>query len=503
MDIKRPLMPGFLKKAEQKLLLNKPGIWSSRTHLVLYYGILFMLVLATFAFIDPLDKRENSQSPGWIGFVSIICIIAMTVWLIYLLRFNVFKRYGNIHPQYMLVSFVLSFIATGTIVLFGYVHPVVESVKTNMRISSDEIVNDINAINRKICQFEYKLMQPPWVGDSTILVKDVSADVGPLTYEEYEMLPDSVALRSRWHYRYHTMTIDAFNNNRSGYDSLVRINDTFYVIFNTPSFQMLETHGAEDHSNIKVLNSFDLYKQILSQPPPAIDQSTLVKELTTLLRKYDDPDIVPAPYGSDLVIQKEDNWHSILLKKYNIYAINDNISNITEKKYRWNEEDMHGYARIFYYITLSLSLLVFIFRHSTVKTFFLSLLAGVLLTIFTALVFAFSNNDDSAYFMIIIVYAMLFLGGSLTVFGSNRRNAITGICINLFVFIVPVFPLLCLAWYYEFKQQQYRRMDKDYYWDNALLYFTYAEIAGLVLLLALMATFINRLYRRWYSLPEN
>src|SRR5687767_14261194 len=100
MDMKRPLMPGFLKKAEQKLLLNKPGLWSTRIHLVLYYGILFMAVLAVVCFLDPLDMRRRTMSAVWVGYTSIISIIALVAWLIYLLRFNVFKKYGVIHPLY-------------------------------------------------------------------------------------------------------------------------------------------------------------------------------------------------------------------------------------------------------------------------------------------------------------------------------------------------------------------------------------------------------------------
>ena len=113
MDMKRPLMPGFLKKAEQRLLLTKPGLWSTRIHLVLYYGILFMAVLAVVCFLDPMDIRRNSLAPVWIGYTSIISIIAMVAWLIYLLRFNVFKKYGVIHPLYSLVTFAVARLSAG------------------------------------------------------------------------------------------------------------------------------------------------------------------------------------------------------------------------------------------------------------------------------------------------------------------------------------------------------------------------------------------------------
>ncbi|HUP14398.1 MAG TPA: hypothetical protein VM187_19380, partial [Niastella sp.] len=125
-------MPGFLKRAEQKLLLNKPGIWSTRAHLVVYYGVLFLLVLTALCFFEPNDPRDYSTTEAWIAFVSIISGVALIIWLIYLLRFNVFKKYGNIHPLHGLVTFLLYFIATGILVSFSYVHPIVESVRANL-----------------------------------------------------------------------------------------------------------------------------------------------------------------------------------------------------------------------------------------------------------------------------------------------------------------------------------------------------------------------------------
>ena len=86
MNIKKPLMPGFLKRAEQKLLLNKPGIWSTRVHLVVYYSVLFLLVLAALCFLEPNDPRDYSTTEVWTGFVTIISGIGIIVWMIYLLR---------------------------------------------------------------------------------------------------------------------------------------------------------------------------------------------------------------------------------------------------------------------------------------------------------------------------------------------------------------------------------------------------------------------------------
>src|SRR5215218_2445875 len=116
MRIKRPLVPNFINKLDDYLLKHKPEIWSARTHLVLYYGILLIAALTIIAFIVPDDPRSSSPVSYWIGFVSLISIVGLVVWIIYLLRFNVFKRYGNIKPIGRLATFLLYFVSTATII---------------------------------------------------------------------------------------------------------------------------------------------------------------------------------------------------------------------------------------------------------------------------------------------------------------------------------------------------------------------------------------------------
>src|SRR5215471_13709932 len=110
MKFNRPLTPRFLKRWDENLLLNRPDTWSSRVHLVVYYCLLFMLVLTGICFIIANDPRDDSNVYIWVVFVSLICFVGFIVWLIYLLRFNVFKRFGNLAPSNGLKTFILYFI---------------------------------------------------------------------------------------------------------------------------------------------------------------------------------------------------------------------------------------------------------------------------------------------------------------------------------------------------------------------------------------------------------
>lgn len=91
----RPFVPGFLKKFNDYLLLNKPDSWSAREHLVVYYGLLFMIVLAGICFLAPYDPRANSTIYVCGFFVGILSSIGFIVWLIYLLSSALIKKCCN------------------------------------------------------------------------------------------------------------------------------------------------------------------------------------------------------------------------------------------------------------------------------------------------------------------------------------------------------------------------------------------------------------------------
>jgi hypothetical protein len=500
MNIKRPLVPGFLKTVEQKLLLNKPGIWSARTHLVLYYGILFMLVLAGLCFLEPSDLRQYSTSGYWTGFVCMISIIALTAWLIYLLRFNSFKKYGIIHPLYMLVTFFLYFISTGIIVLFTYVQPVVESVRANISYDDEEIVQDMNAINLKICQLEPHLLQVFWHYDTVAMVKDEELSGTRAYYEDAEISPDTVARRRA--YPYVRLDSAEFNRRRADTDSLIKINDTVYIMYKTPNFAFVYAGRADEYTRTTLLSSFEIYSQVRKYPQEGTDKAAIRKELSALIHKYHYQEAFES-YNDKVEIRENDGPFEIVHKKYHLYEVEGNISNVVSKKYRWTTANLPEYIRLFYYFTLGITLLIFIFRHSTVRTFFLTLLTALLLTIFTALVFSFSHFDETSAFLWLIAYAVLFFMGSLFAWSGNKRKAITGIMINLFVFILPVIPLLFVGCYYSWKTNQYDKQGKRYELPDIDWYIFYAEIGGALLLLILLATYIQKVYRRWYSLPEH
>jgi len=491
--MKRPFTPSFIDKLDEDLLLHRPDTWSTRIHLVLYYGLMFILLLAGICFIVPYDPGSGGQTGLWTTLLSIIAVIGFIFWLIYLLRFNVFKRYGNLKPGDGIKTFVLFFVCVGTLVILPYVPPYVESVRANNKFGNDEIVNDLNAINTRLIQLEYDSLDLTWDNDSVRVVNsysnrviDYNNNVATIAGSRYEVI-DTGALRLR--------LLET--------DSVVKINDSFYVFYTCPVYTIIDPIDADQYSSADFLHSTDLYYGLLKnfKRPNAAE---LRKELFTLLDKYDPNRRV---YNYDYYENNVSHVYKIR-RNYNLYHTEGRFNRIIEAKYRWKEDEFSQIIwRVFFYITLGLTLLVFIYRHTTIRTFFLSLLSVFVITLLSSIILAIAFRSVGDPFLLILIYYVLFGLIALVGLRSRTRNVIAGIALNIFVFCTPFIPLVATAYYYWQLRFSYR-YDSSHpgydptLFDNETIHYFYAELGGIPFFLLLIDLAFRKLYRNWYAKPE-
>lgn len=498
--MQRPLVPAFLKKWEERLLLRRPEVWSARAHIVLWYGLVFMAVLALISYLVPDDPREETLSPIWVGFISIVSILALVVWLIYLLRFNVFKRYGRSKPAAALVTFLLYFVSVATIILFTCVQPKIESIRANKAYGNDEIVRDINAINISVCQLEYDSLQHEWQPDTMQIIPDRTPTKSTYTASDEPTAIDSAVATSEKQHREYTHQVIEISElpQRLKVDSAVKLNDSIYIFYSCPKYTFLNVTNSDRYATEKELNDKDVFNRVIRHYT-APDRSTVTKELMALVAKYD-----PDKTTDHEMVYPNQDYTSKIEHRYDLYTVSQNMSHITERKYRWQWEEIRWLPYLLYYITLCVTLLIFIFRHSTTRTFFLSLLTAIIIVLLTALCMAFTGaNSGSDVMGIIFIYYMLFFFVSVSVWNRRTRSAVTGIATSMFVFMTPFIPLVMVGYHYATLSEHridYNRPVYDVLKEQRDMW--YAQVVGAALLVALLATYIPMLYRKWYALPE-
>lgn len=478
---KRPFVPRFLSDIDRKLLLNHPEVWSARTHLVLYFGLIIIVILALLALVMPDDPRTSSRSGSWVGFVSVISLIAFIAWIIFLLRFNVFKRFGRSGPLARLKTFLLYFISTGIIVLFPYVAPVVESARANNAYTDAEVYNDIDTLNLFISQLEYDSIDHRWTTDTLILKGGPAvSDVQTRSYEA-EGYPGSV---SRVDHR-------TLENRLRLADSSRQVEDSVFVLYSCPNYTPLDPYFSYTAGKKQTLSKVDVFHQVIrNYHPPSKD--SLRSTISRVAGKYAIPGQAYYRYYNEY------EYYERLRSRYDLWEVSNSMENIMERKHRFDSNNMPFFIRMHVYTSFILSLLLFVFRHSTVKTFFLSLLTAVVLTILTTLFIAFTFYSNDGFFNWILFYFFLFFAGSFLVFVKGKRSVFAGISINLFTMLLPFIPLCLVASYYE--QKMYR--DYELYYDKMQQSLKVAEWIGIILFLIALVSYIHVLYRNWYASPE-
>jgi hypothetical protein len=499
---KRPLVPSFLQKFDDKLLRNKPNSWAARTHLVLWFAVLSGLVLGLFCYLAFFDAKQYSSIEGWVTFVGLLAFIGFVFWLIFLLRFNVFKRYGNWFAWDGLKSFGLYFISIGAMVAVCFIPSAVETWRANQQFGNEEIVNDINEINSTACKLEYNLLPLEWKADTCKIFDTI---INPS--DEYTVV-DSVAIAVNVVApRYHKMDTAELRTKLLETDSVVKIHDSLYVFFECPNYLFVSAYNADDYAAVKMISSAQMYRTVIRnyQKP---NRAALIKRMEAFKIKYAADSRYGSYYDGEDSYRTDDSYDTKIKKKYGIIRINNGIDNAVGKKYTWIN-DWEIFLRVFYYTTFALTLLVFIFRHSTVKTFFLSLLTAVVLSIFTGLMIAISRGEATTALSFIIFYYIIFIIIALTIFSANKRTAIQGIGLNLFVFMTPFIPLVFVALNEAMQYSRYYENDPGY--NNYVvreprdtaMYFLIAEIAGSVIFLVLVELLFRKLYRKWFAAAEN
>jgi uncharacterized membrane protein len=495
MKVKRPLAPAFINQLDEYLLLHKPDTWSARAHLVVYYGLLFIAVLAGICFIAPNDPRAETIIYLWCVFTGILSLVAFIVWLIYLLRFNVFKRFGIVTAGDRVKTFLLYFLSIGMMVLAVYVPPYVESVRANKAYGLDEIVSDMDDMNLGICSLAYDSLPHYWHQEH-FLVRNNDSYLNVLIPSQDETDPDGQVVNTRGGNRSYVIDSGSLRSKLALADSVRKINDSVYTIYTCPDYKFVDAY--QSIFTTKSLTNKDLYEKVIRHYVRP-DKAKTTAALITLVKKY-----VP-DYEERLKDDRNSysGYYDRIKETYFVNSVNRNMDHILDRKYRWQGRNLNAFIHVFFYVTTILSLLVFIFRHSTVKTFFLTLLSAVLILIITSLFGAFLDINDINVFVICIIYYCLFFLLSLMAIKSRVRNIVAGIGLNLTVALTAWLPVTIVALYYGLLRYRHRNdniIPIDH--DRESMHYLYAEIIGVVLLLVLIETLFKFLYRKWYASPE-
>lgn len=528
---KRPLAPKFLSAFDHRLLVNYPDIWSARAHLVFYYSLLYAIGLYAVSLLMPDNPRSESNIYIWVMMVGTLSFIGVVFWLVFLLRFNVFKRYGRLATGDRLRNFLLYFFALTCLIAPLYIPFVAEKQKADAAFTDDEILADANEANYCIgllVKDDFELQ----VSSDTIIIVPTREMAGQMNMQRrdtvlspegqvdfntyYISKEDENDLMNR---KYQADSVNMISPEKyvmTKYSNLLHIrpwylgNDYYYGGYGE-LVQDEYNYGKRLDSKKHLLSTLELYYRIY-RDRPAYTQDQAKKILDGITRKYDyqggffDQFADIAYSNSSSLLPDGSNLSEYVGATFKTYKTTRSMTNILTRKHRFSSNEIKGVAKGTLYFILWLTLLLFAFRHMSVKTFFFSLLAAVVLTILTSLVMILTYNTRITGLFIPLVYFITFTAIAASIRLSKQRNMVKGIALNFSFWMIYTIPTLLVSIYYYFLHEAYPtdlfHPENLVYFENESLHRSLAEAGGILLLLGMLHFVYSRWYRSWYSQPE-
>ncbi|MCB0840452.1 MAG: hypothetical protein KDD99_27485, partial [Bacteroidetes bacterium] len=142
----RLFIPRFLKNLDQKLLINYPGIWSTKIHFVVFYGLVGLAIMGMYALSLPVDLSNVPDPNRSFRLASIPVGVFFLFWVYLISSRQVEKEFGHGWKN----SFQSQFIYALAILIIAAI-PVLSanmmSFKIRQKISKEQLITDINILN--------------------------------------------------------------------------------------------------------------------------------------------------------------------------------------------------------------------------------------------------------------------------------------------------------------------------------------------------------------------
>ena len=450
-------IPGFLKKIDDYLLKNHPNLWVTNIHYVLFFTLLLDGVL--FALVNLFSYQLTEDIPDIeVPFMLMIlpAVLVFVFWFIKQARYNVDKNYGKSHIGHDYQNFLIYFVVIFLFYTVAAVIPHALVFKVKTAISTEELEEDIENLNKGYVYF---------TNDNS-------------SFDEYY---DIITIESRPNYVY---TPGSYDREYDEYGNYIR----------TPEKIKRNEALLEIEDFIKAFNKYTLEK-IHYNP-----QEVLAAFINNGIKGTDDY------YGGHNYFYEMDNIDWKIEKMYRMkqgtygFALEDSI-----------------YLKIIAVFMGLLALATWVFKNVHWKNFlaagitvilspFIMGLVGLILFVVIDVGY---QSDDIAILIVIVLFNLASLLLFLIPYLQQRysyMSVINGMLIQLwtpfsiFIYSILTFEILRNSYYYDY-YDGYGYGGYYSYWDY---YGTYLENTywigwGVALVsIALMKQF----YKRMWALPK-
>ncbi|MBS3913754.1 MAG: hypothetical protein KG003_04600 [Bacteroidetes bacterium] len=465
----------FFHRIDQFLLRHYPGIWALQIHRLLPWALIIIAFTGLLVYAQSPQSYSGNQMEIFISWLYFFAVVGLVLWLVYMFRFNPIKNFGKRPPMDELQNLGITFMGIVLLATAPQIFFVARNIRMHTFISEPELAQNLNKINI-VLSMNHSLE----TDSAMIRASDTNRRKYYLDDPTNTKYMDSVYFDKKdsiWH----CYDLNHFKNYEIYYgdkenNEVLTGKEIYYVLqglkTRKDTLRILQDFSvaAERIGGVK-LNPETMYRYLIKGIFPA--NSIPDYRLSLVESTFDD---YIREFKSNLNYQ---------LKYFTIY-----------EGLRWNE-----ILRFILYPSFFITLLILMFRNMTLKTFLISIGIGPLLPLVVFLTgLAFGVHGEEGFFAVVLLTYIIIWLIYYSCRNSARFASISGIALNILVFVTPVIGLFFEAWW----EQNYRHgipyeLQDHAFLDRVRLTVELVEIPVFLILLQLV---FKPLYIRWYSMPR-
>lgn len=140
------LVPAFLKRIDQYLLLNHPALWVSKIHFVLFYGAVATLLVGVVSLI-PLSPYDLPDTELHFGLAIIPASLGFLFWVWQVGRINVERFFGETSLMQRLQLQGIYLLCVAIFASFPFIYGQSVAFRTAHSIKTDRLIDQMNAFH--------------------------------------------------------------------------------------------------------------------------------------------------------------------------------------------------------------------------------------------------------------------------------------------------------------------------------------------------------------------
>lgn len=504
----------MLKKLNQKLISKYPLLWNTRVAFVIPAALIIHILFYLAGFLQPIKLTElwvyrYFSMEGVVTFSVLISALMIIGWLVLYLRNNPFKSFYTIGKAYLYYEFLLIFTVFFSTATFFFTYQ--QGLYNRIELVSREVVleDDANAINLAMhfmafdegdfdIRYSCDSLRADYVRDSleqlskknmSQVVQDSIAAVIEAIEAEYQAVDTVEYEKSYLHYckqhiRFYNSTVTPLNEYELDAIAQRWLNEGHKdsIAAQINKFKALCTKYGIDHN----INTEKQVAECFN------DNRHTVMRILASSRNYND----------------EKNESKTVYSGYyaNNYELTQAIEKVDEVRGGfWNNQLL----LIILYYSLGMSIILFSFRTTRLKQWFMAIIGiGFLSVVISIVVLGFRNEEKAIPVLLLFIWVIV-LFFTLRFINKQGPKTISGIFLNWVFWFMPfVLPLIFAIIYEATDTDCYAAYQQGLPCPPDSPIHTWIRLnwdiingSNIVLILLLLGVYIG-LARKWQANPE-